>query len=121
MFRLTLVDLTVEQYRHALNFNGIATVVPAVGVAGTKKIGLSRGLSVHTVALLVRGPSPYMDNGVAQWEAPITVQTGSPEPVFQRGEPAGLELEWTSLVDVSAATPDEGFGVFRAQTAAALP
>lgn len=118
-FRLTLVDLTLEQYKLALNNNTITTTAASSGVPGTKKIGLSRGQTLHTVALLVRGPSPYMEDGVAQWEVPITVQTGSPEVVFVRDEPAGLELEWTTLVDPNAASADEYFGRFVAQTAEA--
>jgi hypothetical protein len=113
---LVLADLTLEQYKHALNSNTITTVAQSVGVAGHKKIGMSRGLSVATVALLVRGPSPYMDDGVLQFEVPRAAQTGNPEVVFRRDQPAGLALEWTALVDPDASSEDERFGRLRAQT-----
>jgi len=115
--RLTLADLTPEQYAHALNDNAITTVAAGVGVPGTKTIGLSRGTAVATMALLVRGPSPEMADGVAQYEVPRAAQTGNPAPVFRNGEPAGLALEWTALVDTDAASADEYFGRLVVQTA----
>jgi hypothetical protein len=118
---LTLVDLTLEQYALALNHNAITTVAAASAIPGTKKIGLSRGFSVDTRALLVRGPSPYMADGIAQFEVPRAAQTGSPSTVFKRDTPAGLKLEWTAMVDPGAATPDEYFGRLVCETAAALP
>jgi hypothetical protein len=120
MYRLTLVDLTLESYSLALNSNAVTVTPAGVGTAGVRKLGLSRGLSVATVALLVRGPSPYMANGIMQWFSPITSQTGSPAPVFQRSDPAGLDLEWTVLVDGGAANDQEYFGVAEAQDAEAL-
>jgi hypothetical protein len=46
MIALTLADLTLEQYAHALNSNGISATAASSGVAGFKKIGISRGFSV---------------------------------------------------------------------------
>ncbi len=114
--RLMLADLTLEQYKHALNENTITTVAAAPGTPGTKSIGLSRGTAVATMALLVRGPSPYMADGIAQFEVPRAAQSGNPAPVFRNGEAAGLALEWTALVDTTAATADEYFGRLVAQT-----
>lgn len=113
---LMLADLTLEQYQLALNANTITTTSQAVGVAGNKKVGLSRGLSVSTVALLVRGPSPYGDDMTLQFEVPRAAQTGNPEVVFRRDQPAALLLEWTALVDPDASSADERFGRLRAQT-----
>jgi hypothetical protein len=103
MVKLTLVDLTLEQYLHALNQNTVTTV-PAGGEAGYKKIGLSRGFSIKTFQLLVRGPSPEMEDGYMQYEIPYCQQTGNPEAVFKKGDPAGLALEFTTLVDPDAAS-----------------
>jgi len=107
---LELADLTLEQYALALNGNAV-TASPSL-----KKIGLSRGLTLDTRALLVRGPSPYVDDGVLQYEVPIAVQTSSPQVVLKRDTPAGLALEWTALVDPSAASADERFGRIVAET-----
>jgi hypothetical protein len=117
--KLTLVDMTLEQYAHALNMNTVDTV-PAGGEAGYKKIGLSRGFSIKTVQLLVRGPSPEMPDGVAQYEIPRCMQTGSPEVVYKKGTPAGLALEWTALVDADAQDESERFGRLLIQTDAAV-
>src|SRR6185503_12557560 len=54
---VTLADLTLESLATA--FNKLEAEVVESGV--TRTLGLSRGLGVMTVALLVRGPSPYMD------------------------------------------------------------
>lgn len=116
MVALVLADLTLEQYAHALNSNTITTV-PAATNAGYKKIGLSRGFSVATVALLVRGPSPYGANWSMQFEVPRAAQSGNPEVVMRKDTPAGLALEWTALVDPNAASEFERFGRIIAQTA----
>lgn len=114
--KLTLADLTLEQYAHALNSNAITTVPAGPGVPGTKSIGLSRGTAVATMALLARGPSPEMADGIAQYEVPRAAQTGNPAPVFRNGEAAGLALEWTALVDTTAPSADEYFGRLVVQT-----
>jgi hypothetical protein len=105
MIRLTLADVSLEQYKHALNDNTVTD-------SGTsKKVGLSRGTSVAQKALLVRGPSPYGDNKIMQYEVPIVFASGSPEVVYANsGEPAGLELEFSAVVDSSAVTTAERFG-----------
>jgi hypothetical protein len=115
---LTLADLSLEQYALALNGNTITTTPASAGVPGTKKIGLMRGTNVRQYALLVRGPSPYMEDGVAQYEVPVVVQSGQPKPVFRKGadQPADLALEFDTLEDPDASTPDERFGRFVAQT-----
>lgn len=119
MVRMTLVDVSLEQYALALNHNTVTATAAGSGTPGTKKIGLSRGIELVQKALLVRGPSPYMDGGAAQYEVPVAVQQGSPAPVFQKGEPAGLELEWQALEDPDAASDDERFGRIVCQTAEA--
>lgn len=118
---LTLADITLEQYKHALNGNAITTAAASSGVAGYKKIGLSRGSSVSQFALLLRGPSPYGDNFTLQYEVPIAFQTGQPEVVFTKDKPAGLKLQWTAIIDPNAANATERFGRIVAQYQAALP
>lgn len=103
--RLKLVDVTLEQYRLALNDNEVTELT------GRKKLGLSRGFDVATHALLVRtNVSPYQAEGVTQYEIPRAAQTGNPTVTKKKGEPEGLDLEWMALVDPNAATPDERFG-----------
>ena len=116
---LELADLTLEQYRRALSDNAITTVAAGVGTPGYKKLGLSKGVDVALYALLVRGPSPYMADGAAQYEVPICFQSGKPKPVMKKSDAAVLALEFTALEDATAASADERFGRLVAQTAPA--
>lgn len=103
-------DLTLEAIKIALNGNTITDTAAGID-PGTRKIGLSRGLSVTQYALLVRGPSPYIADHYAQWEVPIVVHDGEPEIVSSRGgEPAVVAMEFGAIEDPNAATPDERFG-----------
>jgi hypothetical protein len=114
--RLKLVDITLEQYALALNHNTVTTIGKSGSTVGYKKIGLSRGFSVANRALLIRGSvSPYGADWVSQYEIPIAVQTGSPTVIYKKGEPAGLDLEWMSLVDPNASNAAERFGRLIAQ------
>lgn len=121
MIRLTLWDITLEQYAVALNGNEVSTTAAGVGTAGFKEIGLSQGQEVTAYALLARGLSAYGDGYAAQYEVPRCYQSASPEPVFTKGEPAGLELEFTALEDLNAANDAERFGRLVMQHQAALP
>ena len=111
MIRLTLNDMTLEQYKHGLNANSVSATAAGSGTAGFKKLGLRQGLDVTRQALLVRGDvSAYGADYKSQLEIPICFQSGSPEPVFRKGEPAGLALEFTALEDSGASSEDERFG-----------
>lgn len=104
-------DLTLEQYALAMGYNTVTTTPPSTGVAGTKKVGLSRGLQVPQRALLFQlDASPYGDGWKSQYEFPVVVQVGEPKVVYQKGEPAGLELEFLALEDPNASSDDERFG-----------
>lgn len=119
--KLKLVDITLEQYAIALNHNTVTDTPAGVGTPGYRKIGLSRGSDIATRALLVRGDvSAYLETGVSQYEIPLAQEIGNPTVSLSKpGEPAGLNLEFMSLVDVNAATPDERFGRLLMQDAAA--
>ena len=97
MVGFTLHDMTLEQYRLAVNSNAVATNAAASGVAGFKQLSLSRGPDVTVLSLLLRGPSPENDAWNMQFEVPAAVEGGSPEAVFAKGEPAGLALEFSII------------------------
>jgi len=121
MIRFTMLDMSLEHYKHAMNGNAVTTTAAGSGTAGFKKIGLRQGLAVSTMALLVRGDaSAYGDGYKGQYEIPICFQSGSPEPVFRKGQPAGLALEFTALEDAGAASEAERFGRLIFQHQAAL-
>lgn len=121
MFRLTLWDISLEQYQLALSNNALTTVAAGAGTAGYKKIGLSHGAAVKEYALLARGVSPYNEALSAQYEVPRCYQSGSPEAVYRKAQPTGLALEWTALEDLGAASEAERFGRITAQHQAPLP
>lgn len=125
MVRLKLVDLSLDQFRHAMNYNAVTVTAASLGVAGTKKIGLSRGHTVERRSLLIRGnvsPDAASDDAglVMQYEVPIAILESSLEVTHQKGTPAALALEWSTLEDPNAASDDERFGRLFTQTAAAL-
>lgn len=108
--RLTLADVTAEQYRYALNSNNITDTPGGPSSPGRKVVGLSRGFTVATMALLVRGNiSPYGAEWNMQYEVPIAAQVGSPTTTFKKDTPALLPLEWMALVDPSQPA-DQYFG-----------
>lgn len=117
---LTMLDVSLEQYAIALNDAAITSTAAGAGTAGFKKVGLSQGENVVTYALLARGVSPYGDGMSAQYEVPRCYQSAQAAPVFRKGVPAGLQLEFTALEDATAANAAERFGRLVAQTAAAL-
>jgi hypothetical protein len=115
-FGLTLADMSLEQLSVAFNNNTVTTTPASPGVAGSKTLGMSRGSSIATMALLVRGPSPYMEDGVMQWYVPLCMQTGSGSVSLKNGEAAGVALEFQALVDPDATSDEEIFGILEAQT-----
>ncbi|MEM6907359.1 MAG: hypothetical protein AAF494_01665 [Pseudomonadota bacterium] len=120
--RVTLLDLTLEQLAHALGNNAVTEQLASGGIAGFKSIGLSQRLRRSTVvSLLVRGASPYLADGNAQFELPRCYEAGNAETVFRRGQPAGVALEFRSLVDGAAISDEMKFGRYLAQNALALP
>lgn len=122
MVRLTLLDMSLEHYNKALNDNAVATTAAGVGTAGFKALNLYRGLDVALMALLVRGEvSPEGDSWKSQYQIPVCFQSGSPEPVFRKGNPVGLALEFDVLEDPSAASAAEKFGKLIVQHQDALP
>jgi len=110
----TLVDLSPEQFAKVMDEAEITTVAAAEGVAGEKSFSLLRGTQVQQYALLARGEST-VDNGLfKQYEWPTVFQSGDPSPVYTKGEPAGLDVEFTALE-----VEEDEFGDVRIGTAAA--
>lgn len=118
MIRFVLNDLTLEQYALVLNGNTVTTTAAGAGTAGFKELPSYRGLTVARYALLARGIwSPYGAGWNAQYEVPVCYQSASPEPVYQKGTPAGLAFEFTALIDTNAASEAERFGRIKIQDA----
>lgn len=112
MISFTLLDLTLEMYRRALNDSPITQVAAGAAIAGSRKLLLQRGRLVSQFALIAEGPSPYGDNWTLRYKIPILVNVGEPEIVFQKGEPAGLMFELQAIEHET-----DGFGEIEAQDA----
>jgi len=106
----SMAELTLENYKYAINN---ATVTAEAGPPAIKRIDLYRGYEVQQHALLVRGPSPYM-NAQLQYQIPVVVQTEEPEVEFVRDDKAVLNVVFSALVDFSGGPK---FGRLIAQTA----
>lgn len=107
----SLAEPTLENYAVALNDNDVSTDV----TPSRKTLKLYRGLDVAQFAVLVRGPSPYMD-AFCQYQVPVCVQTEEPEAEFIRDGKAVLATKFVALEDPNAATADDRFGSLVAQT-----
>lgn len=107
---VTLWDNTLEAYTLALSGVAPTATAAGAGTAGYKKLGLSRGETVKTYALLARGISPYGDGYAAQYEVERCYQSANPSPAYRKGVPAGLQLTFDALEDPGAASEDERFG-----------
>jgi hypothetical protein len=110
----SLADLSPEQYAKLVDDATVTTTAAGASTPGNKAFSLLKGLEVSTFALLARGQST-VDNGLAlQYEFKNVFQSGEPAPVFAKGSPAMLSLEFTALEE-----SDGGLGTLRIQTAAA--
>lgn len=107
---VTLADMTLESL--ALAFNKTSADVDETGI--TRTLGLSRGLGVQTFALLVRGPSPYMDDGIAQFWIPNAMNVSSIELALRRDNATTYPLTFRAIF-YDAATTGEELGVYEAE------
>ena len=110
MVQVTLADLSLESLANA--FNQLAEDVTESGFKRT--LNMSRGLSVLTAAVLVIGPSPYMDDGTAQLWIPNAANVSNPEPVRRRDQATTYALEWRAIY-YSLAAAGEEMGVMEAE------
>lgn len=112
---LAIADITAAQYAKAINDATVTAVASGSGVGGQSRFELYRSHSVALHALLIRGAESAGGNNFnTQYQVPIVYQSGNPSPVFKKGEPALLELEFKALWDSTL-----GFGRYISQTAAA--
>lgn len=107
---VTLADMTLESLAYA--FNKTSEDVEETGV--TRTLGLSRGLGVAGFALLVRGPSPYMDDGIAQFWIPNVMNVTSLELALQRMNATTYPLTFRAIWYDDADAGEE-LGVYEAE------
>ena len=108
---LMVVDITLEEYSRAMNFNTVATS------SDDKLLQTYLGQEVIYKALLVRVPDggPYGAGYNYQYEIPRVRPVSASEVIFHKGTPAGLALEFHAMIDLSAAAVANRFGQIRTQ------
>lgn len=120
--QLQLLDITLEQYAVVMGGNAVATTPAAPGASGYKVLGLALPTgALPPFAVLARGPSPYAEGMIAQYELPHCCEAGSPRLVFTKGQPVGLSVDLLALSDPAATSEPMRFGRLVAQYAEALP
>lgn len=94
-----LVDLSSAQYAKVLNNATVSQEAAGIGDPGQDDFNLLQGVDVALFALLARGLSTYDASLAAQYQVPIVYQAASPKPVFMKGNPAGLAIQFAALED----------------------
>lgn len=117
----TIADLTLENYKYALNFVTVSDTAAGGGDAGYRDVDMYMDLDVDTRALLVRGlnASPYLANTDVQYQVPVVFENGSKEIIGQKGTPIGVALEYMAIEDPNASTAADRFGKLVMQDEAA--
>lgn len=119
---LQMLDITLEEYATVLGGNAVSTTAAGAGTAGYKVLGLALPTgALPPFAALVRGPSPYAEGMVAQYEIPSCYEGGNPTLTFSKGEVAALNVELVALPDPAATSEAMRFGRLVAQNEAPLP
>lgn len=106
-----LQELTLATMAYGRNNASVTTSTsPNIDILKTYQ-----GLDVHQFALMVRGPSPYM-NANLQYYVPVCVMVEEPELEFVRDNKAVMAWKLVALEDPSASTSADRFGRLVAQT-----
>lgn len=113
-FKLT--DVSATQYAKILNQAVVTNTPTGTGLGGNLNFPLLQGMNVNQYALFMRatGDSAGGSGFNTQYDVPIVYQNSDPKPVFKKGEPAALEVQFAALWDSAL-----GFGRYRSQNAAA--
>ncbi len=97
---VTMVDMSPEKLRVAWN---LLSVTAASGPPITKALDLDLTLTVNELALLIRGTSksPLLSGTNLQFEVNRVVEMSTHEYTFVKGEPVGVELDFSAMRDSS--------------------
>ena len=120
MVGFTLFDLKPIEYARLLNENAVTSTAAASGTPGHDDVNIYRGLDVAQRALLLRIIASALGlTFESQYEFPIMVQDGSPQLVYVKNAPVGLQFQFKGVMDLAAAAGEE-LGKLVVQDAVAL-
>lgn len=113
-FSMELVDVSATHYSKILNGVSVTTQASGGGNSGYSQFELYQDYTVQQFACLLRssGDSAGGTGFNTQYQLPRMYQSANPEPVWKKGDPATLAIEWTALRDSSLK-----FGKYVSQTA----
>jgi hypothetical protein len=116
-----LVDMSLESVRRALNSNAITTVASSSGIPGSKAVPLYQGPGVNTLAVMVRGQSPYSGDAdsYSQVELPNAYNAAGFDLANQKGVAMGYTLDFKGLLAPSDSTSALRYGQIISYVAAA--
>lgn len=109
-----LAEITMEHLAKALGLTVVDTA-PGAGTIGTRSLTLAFSGTITRYAMLVRGPSPYMDAN-ADFRLPNVAQDGEIKLAYVKDDKSVAPTSWNVMED-----PDNAgeFGTFIVQDAAA--
>lgn len=91
-----LAEITLETYAKLLNDASVNKVAAGTGTPGYRSFDLTASVDLAQFALLVRGPSPYMD-AYMDFRLERVIQSGEPEIKFVRDDKSVLSVTFTAL------------------------
>ena len=114
-FGMELVDVSATHYAKILNGVSVTTQAAGGGNSGYSQFELYQGYETRQFAALLRsnGDSAGGAGFNTQYQLPRMYQSANPEPVWKKGDPATLAIEWTALYDATLK-----FGKYVSPTAA---
>ncbi len=113
-----LATLTLENFAKVIDGKSVTDVAADTGVAGYRHLPLGYKVDMKQWAMLVRGPSPYMDANL-QWELKQVVNiAASPEMSHNRTGLTVLACQFAAIKDPNASNDDSAYGRLVAQDAA---
>ena len=122
LITLGLLDISVETFASAMGEQAPQEVLPGTGTPGYMEAELLRLVSpvgedqqVSYRSFLVRTPSPYGDNMIAQFWVPKAYASLSGPLTYTKGEAVQLDVEILAVLDET-----HGYGQYRAQNALPL-
>lgn len=117
---VSLADQTLENFATMINGETVTDTPAASGTAGYREVGLYRGLTVTTYALVFEGNSPYLDNAILRYLVPRGYFGGDMGRSFVKNTKTLIPVEFHAMVDPNAASDAEKFGNIQAVDAVAL-
>jgi hypothetical protein len=118
---VSLADQTLENFASMINGDTVVDTPEGSGTAGYREVGMYRGLTVVTYALVFEGNSPYLAGAFLRYLVPRGYFGGDMGQAFVKSTKTLIPVEFHAMVDPNAGSDAEKFGTVQAVDAVALP